>query len=281
MKTKIRNYLFTAIAAILLVIANLFPVGIVRLFAGETAAQRFGATVNLYSTNTSTETIEYGTRTDDMYETINGMPEYTAHLSNSCGATAGATIIGFYDKYYEDLIPDYTTYYTTTGNYKLPDKVYIPSLMDELYTLMNTTSTGVSEYNCLGGLRQYVQNHSHLISFGSVKSSSKINETTYLNAINANKPVIIFAKNVEIVQDIVYGTNYDTLCKMDISNNHVFVGYGYYRVKYYNNGKVFRTDTYMIVATGLAMDTAFIRVSSTEVSVSQSWLVNAYSVTIT
>lgn len=281
MKTKIRNYLFTAIAAILLVIANLFPVGIVRLFADSTDAQRFGTTVQLYSTDTSTETIEYGTRADDLYETINGMPEYTAHLSNSCGATAGATIVGFYDKYYDDLIPDYTTYNPATGNYNLPDKVYIPALMDELYTLMKTTSTGVSENNCLSGLRQYVQNHSHLISFGSVKNSSKINETTYLNAINANKPVIIFAKNVEIVTYISKGTSSDTICKMDISNNHVFVGYGYYRVKYYNNGKLFRTDTYLKVATGLAMDTAFIRVSSTAVSVSQSWLVNAYSVTIT
>ncbi|MDE6790429.1 MAG: hypothetical protein K2J61_01780 [Clostridia bacterium] len=282
MKTKIRNYLFTAIAAILLVIANLFPVGIVRLFADSKDAQRFGATVNLYSTNTSTETIEYGTRTDDMYETTNGVPEYTGQLSNSCGATAGATIIGFYDKYYEDLIPDYTSYYSANGEYRIQDKVYIPTLMEELYGLMKITSTGVSENNCLSGLRQYVQNHSHLISFGSVKSSSKINETTYLNAINANKPVIIFAKSVEIVQDIVYGTNYDTVIKMDISSNHVFVGYGYYRVKYYNNGKVFRTDTYLKVATGLTgIETSFIRVSSTEVSVSQSWLVNAYSVTIT
>ncbi len=217
-----------------------------------------------------------------MYETINGAPQYSGQLSNSCGATAGATIIGFYDKYYEDLIPDYTAYYPATGKYRIADKVYIPALMEELYGLMKITSTGVSEYNCLSGLRQYVQNHSHMISFGSVKSSSKINETTYLNAINANKPVIIFAESMEIVQDIAYGTNYDTVIKMDISSNHVFVGYGYYRVKYYNNGKIFRTDTYMKVATGLTgINTALIRLSSTEVAVSQSWLVNAYSVTIT
>ncbi|MDE7401186.1 MAG: hypothetical protein K2N17_03945 [Clostridia bacterium] len=281
MKTKIRNYLFTAIAAILLVIANLFPVGIVRLFADSKDAQRFGATVNLYSTNTSTETIEYGTRADDLYETINGVPQYTTEITNSCGATAGATIIGFYDKYYEDLIPDYTAYYPATGKYRIPDNTYIPALINELYGLMKITSTGVSENNCLGGLRQYVQNHSHLISFGSVKSSSKINETTYLNAINANKPVIIFAKSVEIVTGITLDQNNDIISKMYISDNHVFVGYGYYRVKYYNNGKVFRTDTYMKVAAGLGFNIAFIRLSSTEVSVSQSWLVNAYSVTIT
>ncbi|MDE6075060.1 MAG: hypothetical protein K2G26_01340, partial [Clostridia bacterium] len=136
MKTKIRNYLFTAIAAILLLIANLFPVGMVKLFADTADAQRFGTTVQLYSTNTSTETIEYGSRADDLYETINGVPQYTAQLSNSCGATAGATIVGFYDKYYEDLIPDYTSYYSATGKYRSPDKVYIPALMDELYTLM-------------------------------------------------------------------------------------------------------------------------------------------------
>ncbi len=45
MKTKIRNYLFTSITAILLVIANLFPVGIVRLFGVSTYAQRFGSIV--------------------------------------------------------------------------------------------------------------------------------------------------------------------------------------------------------------------------------------------
>ncbi len=281
MKTKIRNYLFTATAAILLLIANLFPVGMVKLFADTADAQRFGTTVQLYSTNTSTETIEYESRADDLYETINGVPQYTALASNSCGATAGAAIVGFYDKYYEDLIPNYTSYYPATGKYRISDKVYIPALMNELYTLMQTTSTGVSESNCLSGLRQYIQNHSHSISYSSVKSSSKINETAYQDSMNANKPVIIFAKNVEIVTYISKGTSSDTLSKMDINNNHVFVGFGYYRVKYYENGKVFRTDTYMKVATGLGMDTAFIRVSSTAVSVSQSWLVNAYSVTIT
>lgn len=282
MKTKIKNYLFSALATILFLIANVFPVGIVQLLCNADGAERFGA-IQLYSTYTTTETVQFSTRSDDLYETINGVPQYVAqsNLTNSCGATAGAIIVGFYDKYYDNLIPGYTSYYTANGRYRMADKVYIPALMEELYGLMKTSSAGVTESNCLSGLRQYVQNHSQSISYSSVKSSSAIDETAYLNSINANKPVIIFTTGIELISGISTDTGYDTISKMDFTGNHVFVGYGYYRVKYSENGKVVRTDTYMNVACGLStMKTGYIRLSSTATSVSQSGLVNAYSVSV-
>lgn len=134
----------------------------------ETEIRYTGPTV-LYGDNVATpysdinsEQIYYTDRQYTYYTTTNSVPLYepSGALTNSCGATGGAIVVGFYDKYYENLIPNYTSYYTATGKYKnSSSNTYVSTLMSDLYTLMRTNvdDVGVSESDCRNGLKSMLK----------------------------------------------------------------------------------------------------------------------------
>ena len=121
-----------------------------------------------YGAVNSSENVPFTKRETEYKEIKNAIPRYNqlSALPNSCGATAGAIVVGFYDKYYENLIPNYTSY-VSSGTYKGNDSTYIPQLMRELYTLMRTNidDVGVSEQDCLNGLKAYVNAKSLNLKF--------------------------------------------------------------------------------------------------------------------
>ncbi len=237
------------------------------------------------ASSSSTETITYTRRESDYYETTKSVPIYEAHteLDNACGPTAGAIIVGFYDKYYEELIPGYTAYFTASGKYKRNDKVYVPKLMEDLYTLMRTNvdDVGVNETDCLNGLRSYCEGKGRNVSYSSVASSGKINTSSYLSAVNSNHPVLMFCAATELYTMATSDTQ-EIWVKSSIPANHIYVGFGYYVVRYYNGDNNFRTDTYLRVACGrFDYQSGFIRVASTASTISNNWFINGYAVSIT
>ncbi len=281
MKTKAKNYLLALVLLIALLFANLFPLTCVRANAQTYSDDGFA----LYASNVTSETITFTSRETEYSETKNGVPLYflDGDLPNGCGAAAGAIVLGFHDKYHEDLIPNFTSYFPATGKYKINDKTYIPALMRELFTLMRTNvdDVGVSEEECLDGLKSYVNSKNHSIKYSSIKSSSNFNINNYTNAINSNQPILLFSKDNTIC--IFTNTNEkEVIAKSYISGNHIYVGYGLHTVRYYNGNNNYRTDIYLRVATGwAAMKDGFILVSSTASNVTNSWFENGYGVSIT
>lgn len=67
-------------------------------------------------------------------KTANGAPNYypDASLPNGCGAAAGATILGFYDKYI-DVIKNWKST-LPNGMYRKQDTVYVTKVMKDLFT---------------------------------------------------------------------------------------------------------------------------------------------------
>lgn len=249
----------------------------------ETAYGENFSSTQVYSSS-DTEMINFTNRVVDSNTTVSNVPLYfqTSDLGNACGATAGAIIIGFYDRYYQELIPNYSSYLEVINRYLSNDSTYIPALMQELYTLMriNVDAPGVSMSDCMDGLNDYVSDKNRTFSYTSVKTSNGINVDSYIASIDANKPVILFNGSTDIYK-ISHGANSDTLIKSTILNNHVYVGYGYSIIRYYNSNGNFRTDTYLIVACGLStLTTGYLRVSSTATTVSNDWSIYGYSVSI-
>lgn len=284
MKSQIKKSFLTLLVLVFAFVNFIAFAGTKVTANADTDNTHFG-NLELYSVVTSTETVNYTRREDSKKETVNGVPLYLKHndLDNSCGATAGAIVLGFYDKYYENLIPNFTSYFPATGKYKTADKVYIPALMTELYNLMriNIDMDGVRENDCLNGLKSYVSGKNQTIGYTQLNSSSQLNVSAYMNAIDNNKPVLLFCYRTELITEFISGTTQETINKAAMELNHIYVGYGYYTVKYYNGSNNFRTDTYLKVACGVSgLTQAFIKISSTAGAVSHSWLVNAYSVTI-
>ena len=249
----------------------------------ETAYGESFSSTQLYSSYQA-ETISFTKREIESSKTASNVPTYfqLSELDNSCGAVAGAIIIGFYDRYFEELIPNYSSYLAVIDRYKGNDNTYIPALMQELYTLMriNVDDLGVSMQDCMNGLGQYVRSKNRTFGYSSVKTSNAINENSYVASINANKPVILFNTSTELYK-ISNTSSKDTLVVSTVANNHVYVGYGYVKIKYYNSSGNFRTDTYMQVATGFSgLSSGYIRIGSTATTVSHDWSIYGYSVSI-
>ena len=243
-------------------------------YTGPGATNRYDDNAATFASDISSEQVYYTDRQYTYYTTTNGVPLYepSGALTNSCGATGGAIVVGFYDKYYENLIPNYTSYYTATGKYKnLSSNTYVSTLMSDLYTLMRTNvdDVGVSESDCREGLKTYVTNKGYSLSYTSIKNGSGLNMTACQNAFRNNKPILLFCDQVGVV---FVDDNITTLA---VANQHIMVAYGYYQVRYYNGSTNFRTDTYFCIATGLDINTVgWVKVDSI------NWLDNGYIVSI-
>lgn len=200
----------------------------------------------------ATETITYDRKETDAK--TNYAPQYTviSGLTNACGAVAGSEIVAYYDKYYPDMIPDWESFYAASGKYRAQDKVYIPSIMNELYTLMRTNvdDVGVSESDFVNGLTNYIKGKGFGVSMQNVVKSTSIDYAACKSAIDNNKVIALLSQPVD-VYNMSEGTNVDSVSAFTISGNHIMVASGYKEVKYYKNGALFRTDTYLAVSTGL------------------------------
>ena len=264
-----------------LMVAFVVLMGLIAVFPfgrGVVAEARFcGYGDDAVTTALESEFIYYTRKEENYIETVGGAPLYQqlSEYPNSCGAVGGAMIVGFYDKYYEDLIPGYQSY-TPIGTYRRTDRVYIPKLMGELYTLMRTNvdDVGVSQADCLSGLSQYIKNHGKTMTYSSIKSSNKVNEAAYINALNANKPTLLFCSKMDLLV-FAYGTNVVEIGKQTFSGAHIAVAYGYFELKFYNDSGLFKTEKFLRVATGLAGSLqAYMRIDATY------WYNAAYSINI-
>ena len=226
---------------------------------------------------TESETINYARKEMTKYELPYGVPTYSpASMTNACGPVAGTIIVGYYDKYFEDLIPNFTAYFAVNGRYRGMSTTYVVPVMQEIYTLMRTNvdDVGVSETDCLNGLETYVENKGLSLTYSSVKSGTFI-DSAYINAINNMQPVLIFAESIELYT-ISANDGYDYVSFLQSSQAHIVVGYGYYTFRYYDaNDNLIRTDNYLIVSTGWSSNSlGFVKVNNS------SWMNAAYAVDV-
>lgn len=222
-------------------------------------------------------TIKYNHRTVDGNYTSGGAPKYTqvSGMSNACGAIAGSTIVAFYDKYYENLIPDWVSYYPASGLYRLQDSVHVPAVMWELYDLMQTNvkDVGVSEQEFVDGFKTYINKQGYSVNMQNVVSGSNIDYQACKNAIDNNKVIALLSHAGDVYLLGEY-SDYDTVTPVNIAGSHIMVAFGYYEINYYDDSNsLFRTDIYLYVSTGLSTPkTAFYKINPHNLS--SAYIVN-------
>lgn len=212
----------------------------------------------------ASETISYISKeiVEDI-ATANNVPSYHSigDMTNGCGAVAGATVVGFYDKYYSNLIAGWDSYYST-GKYRIQDTIYVPALLQDLYTRMKTNQLqpGVSESDFKNGLKSYVNNQGNNINYSSLGSGNNFDYNAFKTAVRNNQLTALLVQPSNI-----YGfsssENQDTVSSSSISGNHIMVAYGYYEVKYILSSGT-RTDKYLRVSTGLTTGSALYKIGS-------------------
>ena len=224
---------------------------------------------------TNQEVVTYTSVEQTSVRLTGGMPVYyTSTLTNACGPVAGSIVVGYYDKYIESLVPNYSTAYAS-GRFRMIDSTYIPNLIQNLYTAMRTNvdDVGVSESDCLNGLKSYVQGKGSSLIYTSLKSTT-FNEAGFINAMSALEPVLLFCNSVTLYD--VYVTEEDTgISQIGQSTNHIMVGGGYLKLKYYNGTNNFRTDIFIEARTGWYTNSlGYVKLEDA------SWIDSAYRVSI-
>lgn len=201
-----------------------------------------------------TETINYARKdSSDEYHIKYDLPNYTVSANKtSCASTAGTILIGYYDRYYEDLIPDYKVYNTLGTLFMYKSLSFeTTAVNDELYDLMGTDvgGAGTTFSGFQKGMNQYVVNHGLTYATSSIGT---IDLDQYKASIKRGKPVALFLNNFTFWWDVTTGDGSETLITRYTGVPHVAVGCGYLVETYYNdNNQQVAQRTYLKVASGL------------------------------
>ncbi len=207
-----------------------------------------GQSIALYAN----ETIEYIDKTviDDVVSPKAVPVYYTDTLPNACGAVAGAIAVGYYDYYYENMIPGWKSA-LSSGRFKTMDSVYVPKLLQQLYNDMrtNVVAPGVSENEFLTGFSDYVNSNGYSAEYRSIWNG-RFDVQAFKSSLKNNEVSVLFLPSCKY-NTIDDCDGVDIITENTIAGNHIMVAYGYREVNYrLRNGM--RTDTYIMVATGLS-----------------------------
>lgn len=202
---------------------------------------------------TQSETINYATKetTEKMFQ--NGVPNYTKQgEQTSCANIAGAIAIGYYDRYYEELIPNFVAYmqYGVLFMYK-SGGFEVEALMGSLYKTMGTDvgGAGTTFEGFQNGMKTYVQGQGYTYQTEDLGS---LNFEKYKSVIDSEKPVVLFLDDFSIrITGEDNGSS--EIIKSDYCNTpHVVVAYGYKIETYYNeSNQIVAKKTYLKIASGL------------------------------
>lgn len=198
------------------------------------------------------ETITYATKETTEYKISSEVPNYYAQMdATNCANVAGAVLIGYYDRFCEDLIPDYKTYIQIGSAIKYRVGTFeTEAVVRTLYNYMDTDigAEGTTYAGFHKGMRKYVNEKNYTYSYTEL---GNFNFNNYVSAVEANKPVAIFLLDYSL---LVTGSDTGTVQTINTHHGrvaHVVIGYGYKIDTYYNsNNQVITTRTYLRVASG-------------------------------
>lgn len=241
-------------------LTGVFTVFLVVVFGGvptvyaETSV-RYGTDYeNAVPTTTQTENIYYAQKADNARNITTLVPRYRdgEGLPQLCAVLSGACAIGYFDQYYENLIPNFTPSRTIFGKTIFTNSgEEIQTLIQDLYDAMGTSSSGTTYDGFKTGMTDYVSSHGY--TFQSTEFGA--NHAGVRSWIDNEKPVAIFMQNgFHLIGDgeIVDNDTYDKYTIHNFLGNHVVLAFGYRTITYYNaDGTVKENHRLYRVYTGV------------------------------
>ncbi|MBD5584926.1 MAG: hypothetical protein HDQ88_07580 [Clostridia bacterium] len=232
-----------------------------------------------YTTNVEYETVKiyYTSRNYDNKALCQRHPQFhnPSGLVGACASIAGGNLIGYFDRFYEDLIPNHEAGYTKYGKYYYNyQDTYVGDTIKELYSDMNGTSAGISETNFINGLKKYCSRKSLTCDFTSIMSGSTLSFNKVKEVTDEGKPIALLL-NTYTTCDVAGYEDFDAIHYSKYSGNHVMVGFGYGELTYTLSNGSTQNYQFVGVATGFANPTeAFFNINY------NTNIVSAYKVNI-
>ncbi len=233
---------------------------------------------------TESETITYATKNETEYSIKGGLPLYhdASTRQKTCANVAGATVIGFYDKTYDELIPNFTSARV------IRDRIFynaqtdaVQSVIDSLYVKMetNVASGGTSIAGFKNGLKSYVNEKGKNLTYSVTGQNGMLDKTAFIRSIQNEQPVALFVSKYSLIpiKNFSVSTTVDVLNKTKFEGNHVLVGYGLKEVNYYNSdGTLKRQLTLIMVATGFWQEPLYFIELDSNNGMIESYSINVY-----
>lgn len=211
------------------------------------------------SARRETESFSYVTKTTESYSINPTFPNYyntNISLQNTCANVAGANVIGFYDRYFENLIPNVKPGVGTTKYIYYPmtkNATEKQAVINDLYYRMQTNTLGdgntQTQYN--NGIKSYVQSKGLTVSYTSVMTNGIFDINKAIVQLQNGYPISLFMSGYGFTK-VVDNGSLITLEKNLYDNNHIVIAYGYEKVSYFDsNGKLIRNEVYLRISTGI------------------------------
>ena len=106
----------TKVSVVALLICSFF-FSVVPVRADVPSEQRYAGKIlpGVMAVSSDNETVSYTRREVTATGAEKGAPDYhnMENLPNCCGPIAGAIVVGYYDRFFEELVPNYSTCYST------------------------------------------------------------------------------------------------------------------------------------------------------------------------
>ena len=202
------------------------------------------------------QTVNYSSKTTETYSIPYDLPNYRGSVDGEtgCSNTAGAVLIGYYDRFHENLIPNYKSYVQVGSvvRYRIGTPE-IFDLVEQLYVLMGTdvNHLGTTFEEFQNGMSQYVSGKGYTYTTTNMFTNGALNLTNYKTSVENGKPVALFLTGYAFLDSITETTSTDTIKSDYSSNSHVVIGCGYKIDTYYNaSGTITAVRNYLKVASG-------------------------------
>lgn len=229
----------------------------------------FGADDDYENYETVYEEINYDRRETATFTFNYGLPTYSiSSYRNACVNISGGIILGYYDIFCPNLIPNYSTIYTVNNRTRYyPQSTETSAVIDQLYYDMKTNVTnGTNVPNFKTGLVDYAKRQGYTATYASVKSGGAFDYDSYKTQVKNGKPIALFLMSFNVNNGIFPFDDADHIDTTYYTVNHAMVGCGYLDVDYYNaSGSKFRSDKYLKISTALSNETSgYMRINDKE-----------------
>lgn len=202
------------------------------------------------------ETLNYSSKTENLYTMKGNLPNYSGvEGGTNCANVAGGVLVGFYDRFCENLIPNFQSYRVlgTTIVYKSSTdestKVIadLNNLMETDNNQLGTTFTGFES-----GMVKYSQLHGYTYKSENILTGGNFDFNKYKSSVENNKPVALFLNNYAFLDGIQESEEQDIIKSTHTTLSHVVIACGYKQNNYYNsNGQKIAEKIYLKVCSGI------------------------------
>lgn len=229
------------------------------------------------------ETINYDYRSETGNELSPEWPCYIGgELEGECAVIAGSNIIGYYDRYFDNLIPNFTPgfifSFDNSYKYYLEDTEYVPAMIETLYDLMQTAEYGgTTVANFRSGLTSYINSKNLYVSYYSIMTGSSLNYNGLKSRVNSGMPFVVFLNGYNFTEITNHSEDKeDIIQKTAYSGSHAMAGFGYKEITYTLTSGAQRSDQYLAVSRGFGSRSAGYLNINSNVSFSYAWSIEIY-----